>query len=228
MRALARSQNPGFFVPPPVKGVAGFTTARPSMLKSPSAGECQYAIEAYFRLSRWMVSVQVESTTEQFTLSSPRYISLGNADDSWTKWCRGSAPTFVLPVHVFVEPSQWVGGPFGSKKFVRLLRDHGLTGHSGSEEACWESTGRRSFFALLQRSVVDTGQWAPQQEPRHVIINWLDMTCSPRATPTNVRLFGTLRIRSNHDLDHRRRGTGKTQLNLQQSQQERQWATSFS
>lgn len=71
-------------------------------------GEDHYAVDAYVRLSRGMVSVQVKCTTAPFTLTAPQHISWSITEDWWNKWCSDSAPTFILLVQVPSDASQWI------------------------------------------------------------------------------------------------------------------------
>ena len=47
------------------------------------------------------------------------------------------------------------GSQFRSAKFVRALRDAGLQGSMGRVGACADNAAMESFFALLQKNVLD-------------------------------------------------------------------------
>jgi putative transposase len=56
------------------------------------------------------------------------------------------------------------GSQFRSNAYVAALKRHGLVGSMGRVGACGENAAMESFFALLQRNVLDTQRWAPREE----------------------------------------------------------------
>ena len=64
------------------------------------------------------------------------------------------------------EPTQTVivhsdrGSQFRSAAFVATLRRHGLTGSMGRVGACGDNAAMESFFALLQKNVLDRQRWS--------------------------------------------------------------------
>jgi hypothetical protein len=95
-----------------------------------------------------------------------------------------------LPVNSFIHPAGLPIGTselevlrrpveftqFRSHKFVRALRRHGLTGSMGRVGACGDNAAMESFFALLQRNVLDSQRWATRHELRLAIITWIERT----------------------------------------------------
>ena len=80
------------------------------------------------------------------------------------------------------EPSQ-----FRSVKFVQTLRSNGLAGSMGRIGTCADNAAMESFFALLQKNVLDRQRWYSREELRLAIVN-LDRTdVSPPASPTRPR-----------------------------------------
>lgn len=71
-------------------------------------GEDHYAIDAYVRLSRGIVSVQVKCTTKDFTVRAPQHISWPIEQAWWDKWLEDSAPVFLLLVRVPEADDPWV------------------------------------------------------------------------------------------------------------------------
>lgn len=71
-------------------------------------GEDHYAIDAYVRLSKGMVSVQVKCTTRDFTKNTPRHLSWPIEDEWWDKWLEDSAPVFILLVRVPRDEDPWI------------------------------------------------------------------------------------------------------------------------
>jgi len=68
------------------------------------------------------------------------------------------------------------GSQFRSKKFVRILRNNGLAGSMGRVGACADNAAMESFFALLQRNVLDRQQWKTREELRLAIVIWIERT----------------------------------------------------
>lgn len=66
------------------------------------------------------------------------------------------------------------GSQFRSNKFVKALRRHTLTGSMGRVGACADNAAMESFFALLQKNVLDRQRWATRQELRLAIITWIE------------------------------------------------------
>jgi putative transposase len=70
-----------------------------------------------------------------------------------------------------VEPSQ-----FRSRKFVHALNHHGLVGSMGRVGAAGDNAAMESFFALLQKNVLDRQPWATREQLRIAIVTWIERT----------------------------------------------------
>ena len=68
------------------------------------------------------------------------------------------------------------GSQFRSTAFVRTLKDHGLTGSMGRAGACGDNAAMESFFALLQKNILDRCRWATREQLRLAIITWIERT----------------------------------------------------
>ncbi|WIB60224.1 IS3 family transposase [Curtobacterium sp. MCLR17_007] len=68
------------------------------------------------------------------------------------------------------------GSQFRSKKFVRALSDARLLGSMGRVGACADNAAMESFFALLQKNVLNRRRWATREELRLAIITWIEAT----------------------------------------------------
>ncbi|MEV6527974.1 IS3 family transposase [Longispora sp. NPDC051575] len=68
------------------------------------------------------------------------------------------------------------GSQFRSHKFVKALRRNGLTGSMGRVGACGDNAAMESFFALLQKNVLDRRRWATRDELRLAIVTWIERT----------------------------------------------------
>jgi transposase InsO family protein len=66
------------------------------------------------------------------------------------------------------------GSQFRSKKFVRVLKAHQLRGSMGRVGACGDNAAMESFFALLQKNVLDRQRWASRHELRLAIVSWIE------------------------------------------------------
>ena len=89
-----------------------------------------------------------------------------------------AAPTNAValrrPVGTIVHSDR--GSQIQSRKFVKALRDNGLTGSMGRVGACADNAAMESFFALLQNNVLDRRRWATHQELRLAIVVWIERT----------------------------------------------------
>ena len=69
---------------------------------------------------------------------------------------------------------------FRARKFYRTLDRHGLAGSMGNVGTAADNAAMESFFALLQRNVLDTRSWATRDELRIAIITWIERTYNRR------------------------------------------------
>ena len=68
------------------------------------------------------------------------------------------------------------GSQFKSRKFVHALNRHHLIGSMGKVGATGDNAAMESFFALLQKNVLDRKRWQPREELRIAIITWIERT----------------------------------------------------
>jgi transposase InsO family protein len=68
------------------------------------------------------------------------------------------------------------GSQFRAHAYIRTLREHRLTGSMGRVGACGDNAAMESFFALLQRNVLDRQRWATRDQLRLAIITWIERT----------------------------------------------------
>ena len=57
---------------------------------------------------------------------------------------------------------------------VANLKRHGLTGSMGRVGACGDNAAMESFFALLQKNVLDRRSWSTREELRLAIVSWIE------------------------------------------------------
>ena len=78
------------------------------------------------------------------------------------------------PVATIVHSDR--GSQFRSKAFVRTLKDRGLVGSMGRPGACGDNAPMESFFALLQKNVLNRRRWATREQLRLAIVTWIERT----------------------------------------------------
>jgi transposase InsO family protein len=78
------------------------------------------------------------------------------------------------PVGTIVHSDR--GSQFRSNAFVRTIKNNGLVGSMGRVGACGDNAAMESFFALLQKNVLDRHRWTTRDELRLAIITWIERT----------------------------------------------------
>ncbi|XMN04802.1 IS3 family transposase [Streptomyces griseobrunneus] len=68
------------------------------------------------------------------------------------------------------------GSQFRSRKFVAVLARHSMIGSMGRVGAAGGNAAMESFFALLQKNVLDRRTWATRQDLRIAIVTWIERT----------------------------------------------------
>ena len=68
------------------------------------------------------------------------------------------------------------GSQFRSHAYQRALSIHGLRGSMGRVATCADNAAMESFFALLQKNVLNRRRWATRDELRLAIITWIEKT----------------------------------------------------
>ena len=68
------------------------------------------------------------------------------------------------------------GGQFRSHRYQRTLRANGLVGSMGRVSAAGDNAAMESFFALLQKNVLNRQTWTTRDELRLAIITWIERT----------------------------------------------------
>ncbi len=62
------------------------------------------------------------------------------------------------------------GRKFRSKKFSMMLRNNNLIGSMGRVASAGDNAAKESFFALLQKNVLNKKQWRAREELRLAIV----------------------------------------------------------
>ena len=68
------------------------------------------------------------------------------------------------------------GSQFRSRKLHRALARHQMVGSMGQVGSAGDNAAMESFFALLQKNVLDRQRWATRAELRIAIVTWIERT----------------------------------------------------
>jgi putative transposase len=68
------------------------------------------------------------------------------------------------------------GSQFRARKTHRALNRHRMVGSMGQVGSAGDNAAMESFFALLQRNVLDRHRWASRDELRIAIVTWIERT----------------------------------------------------
>ena len=68
------------------------------------------------------------------------------------------------------------GSQFRSRRFVLALSRAGLVGSMGRVGAAGDNAAMESFFALLQKNVLDQRSWVTRQQLHLAIVTWIEAT----------------------------------------------------
>lgn len=66
------------------------------------------------------------------------------------------------------------GGQFRSRAFATTLRAAGLHGSMGRVASAADNAAMESFFALLQKNVLNRRRWDTREQLRHVFLTWIE------------------------------------------------------
>jgi transposase InsO family protein len=68
------------------------------------------------------------------------------------------------------------GSQFRARKVQRALTRHRMVGSMGQVGSAGDNAAMESFFALLQRNVLDRRRWTSRDELRIAIVTWIERT----------------------------------------------------
>jgi transposase InsO family protein len=74
-----------------------------------------------------------------------------------------------------IEPSQ-----FRSRAFQAILKAAGLQGSMGRVASAADNAAMESFYALLQKNVLDQKRWKTRDELYSAIVVWIERTYNRR------------------------------------------------
>jgi putative transposase len=72
------------------------------------------------------------------------------------------------------------GSQFRSHAFVRTLRRHELRGSMGRVATCADNAAMESFYALVQKNVLNLKSWDTREELRLALVTWIEKTYNRR------------------------------------------------
>lgn len=78
------------------------------------------------------------------------------------------------------------GSQFRSRKQQRALTAHGMVGSMGQVGSAGDNAAMESFFALLQKNVLDRQRWETRDELRLAIVTWIERTYHRRRRQTRL------------------------------------------
>ena len=76
------------------------------------------------------------------------------------------------------------GSQFRSRKFHQALTRHGLVGSMGQVASAADNAAMESFFALLQKNVLNRGPWRSREDLRIAVVTWIERTYHRRVAKT--------------------------------------------
>ena len=94
------------------------------------------------------------------------------------------------------------GSQFRSGNYVRTLRRNGLVGSMGRVGACADNAAMESFFALLQRNVLDRQRWSTREELRLAIVIWIERTYHRRRRQRALGRLTPVEFEAVHEVAH--------------------------
>ncbi|ACV06874.1 Integrase core domain [Kytococcus sedentarius] len=68
------------------------------------------------------------------------------------------------------------GSQFRSRTYLCALHRHGLTGSMGRVASSADNAAMESFFALVQKNVLNSRRWATREQLRLAIFTWIERT----------------------------------------------------
>lgn len=68
------------------------------------------------------------------------------------------------------------GSQFRSRKHLRALRHHDMVGSMGQVGSAGDNAAMESFFALLQKNVLNRRSWETREQLRIAIVTWIERT----------------------------------------------------
>lgn len=94
------------------------------------------------------------------------------------------------------------GSQFRSRKFVEALKRDGLVGSMGRVGACGDNAAIESFFALVQKNVLNRQPWRTREELRIAIVTWIERTYHRRRRQRRLGRLTPVEFETMHNVAH--------------------------
>jgi putative transposase len=94
------------------------------------------------------------------------------------------------------------GSQFRSHAYVHALRTNGLRGSMGRVGACADNAAMESYFALLQKDVLNRKRWTTREERRLAIITWIEKTYHRRRRQDRLGRLTPIEFETLHKAAH--------------------------
>jgi transposase InsO family protein len=94
------------------------------------------------------------------------------------------------------------GSQFRSHAYIQVLRDAGLRGSMGRVGTCADNAAMESFFALLQKNVLNRRRWPTRQELRLAIVSWIEKTYHRRRRQSALGRLTPIEYETLHQTAH--------------------------
>jgi transposase InsO family protein len=91
------------------------------------------------------------------------------------------------------------GSQFRSGKFVWVLHQHGLIGSMGRTGTCADNAAMESFFALLQKNVLNRQRWSTREELRLAVVTWIERTYHRRRRQDRLGRLTPIEFEAAHE-----------------------------
>ena len=94
------------------------------------------------------------------------------------------------------------GSQFRSRKFLRALTRHRMIGSMGRVGSSGDNAAMESFFALLQKNVLDSRRWTSRHELRLAIVTWIERTYHRRRRQRRLGKLTPVEFETVHTSTH--------------------------
>lgn len=94
------------------------------------------------------------------------------------------------------------GSQFRARAFVSTLNELGMIGSMGRVGACGDNAAAESFFALLQKNVLNQQRWPTRDELRVAIIIWIERTYHRRRRQRGLGKLTPIEFETIHQPAH--------------------------
>jgi transposase InsO family protein len=80
------------------------------------------------------------------------------------------------------------------------LHNNGLVGSMGHTGTCADNAAMESFFALLQKNVLDPQRWSSREELRLAIVIWIERTYHRRRRQRGLGKLTPIEFEAVHEV----------------------------